>query len=73
MKTVGKWHSDRVQREVTLVRWGNFGQPVIVFPTAGGDAEEIERMHLVGAVRCRTEPIESVPSPRCSPSSPTSS
>src|SRR5690606_32827748 len=33
-----------------LVRWGHWGQPVLVFPTAGGDAEEIERMHLVGAV-----------------------
>lgn len=50
MKTTAKWHSDRVQRDVTLVRWGNFGQPVLVFPTAGGDAEEIERMQLVAAV-----------------------
>lgn len=47
MKTVGKWRSERLQREVTMVRWGTFGQPVLVFPTAGGDAEEIERMHLV--------------------------
>jgi esterase/lipase superfamily enzyme len=31
------------------VRWGHFGCPVIVFPTAGGDAEEIERMRLVDA------------------------
>ena len=51
MKTVGKWRSERLDREVTMVRWGTFGQPVLVFPTAGGDAEEIERMHLVGAVR----------------------
>ncbi len=28
---------------------GDFGTPVLVFPTAGGDAEEIERHHLVGA------------------------
>jgi esterase/lipase superfamily enzyme len=50
VKTVGKWRSERLQREVTMVRWGTFGQPVLVFPTAGGDAEEIERMHLIGAV-----------------------
>jgi esterase/lipase superfamily enzyme len=50
VKTVARWRSDRVQREVTMVRWGTFGQPVLVFPTAGGDAEEIERMHLVGSV-----------------------
>lgn len=50
-KVTAKWHSDRLGREVTLVRWGHFGQPVLVFPTAGGDAEEIERMHLVRAVQ----------------------
>lgn len=49
-KTIGRWHSERLQREVTMVRWGTFGQPVLVFPTAGGDAEEIERMQLVDAL-----------------------
>ncbi len=29
-----------------LVRWGTYGQPVLLFPTAGGDAEEIERFLL---------------------------
>ena len=33
----------------TVVRWGTFGTPVLVFPTAGGDAEEIERFDLVAA------------------------
>ncbi len=50
MKTVGKWRSERLEREVTMVRWGTFGQPLLLFPTAGGDAEEIERMHLIGAL-----------------------
>jgi esterase/lipase superfamily enzyme len=50
MKTTTAWRSDRMQREAKLVRWGTFGKPVLVFPTAGGDAEEIERMHLVGAL-----------------------
>ena len=50
MKTTAKWHSERVDREVTMVRWGHHGQPVLLFPTAGGDAEEIERFHLVGAL-----------------------
>lgn len=34
-----------------LVRWGHFGTPVLLFPTAGGDAEEVERFHLIAAVR----------------------
>ena len=32
-----------------MVRWGVYGTPVLVFPTAGGDAEEIERNGLVNA------------------------
>lgn len=32
-----------------MARWGHYGTPVLVFPTAGGDAEEIEREHLLAA------------------------
>ncbi len=49
MKAVERWHSDRLEQSVTLARWGTFGTPVLVFPTAGGDAEEIERFGLVDA------------------------
>jgi esterase/lipase superfamily enzyme len=49
MKTVDRWFSDRLQEEITVVRWGTFGKPVLVFPSAGGDAEEIERNGLVDA------------------------
>ena len=51
MKAVERWRSPCVQREVTLVRWGTFGQPVLLFPTAGGDAEEIERFHMIDVLR----------------------
>lgn len=46
-KTVSRWHSGRLHQDISLVRWGHFGQPVLIFPTAGGDAEEIERMLLI--------------------------
>jgi esterase/lipase superfamily enzyme len=49
MKATERWFSDRMQQSISLARWGHFGVPVLVFPTAGGDAEEIERNHLVGA------------------------
>src|SRR5260370_2854067 len=49
LKVAERWFSDRVQAEVTVVRWGTFGTPVLVLPSAGGDAEEIERFGLVGA------------------------
>lgn len=49
-KIVARWHSERLHREVTLVRWGSMGQPILLFPTAGGDAEEIERFQLIDAL-----------------------
>ncbi len=45
------WWSGRVEAHTTLVRWGHFGKPVLLFPTAGGDAEEVERFHLIETVR----------------------
>jgi esterase/lipase superfamily enzyme len=48
-KVAERWFSDRVRGEITLVRWGTFGSPVLVLPSAGGDAEEIERNGLVDA------------------------
>ena len=50
MKKVTSWWSDRLECEITVARWGHWGRPVLVFPTAGGDALEIERMLLVDAL-----------------------
>jgi esterase/lipase superfamily enzyme len=49
MKETSRWHSPRLGQDIQVVRWGVFGTPVLVFPTAGGDAEEIERFHLIDA------------------------
>lgn len=49
-KTGSRWFSHRIGQEIGLVRWGHWGVPVLLFPTAGGDAEEVERMHLIGAL-----------------------
>ena len=50
MKETTEWYSERVQQQVKLVRWGHFGSPLLLFPTAGGDAEEAERFHLIGTL-----------------------
>jgi esterase/lipase superfamily enzyme len=47
VKTSSRWFSQRLGRESSLVRWGTFGQPVLLFPTAGGDAEEMERFLMM--------------------------
>jgi esterase/lipase superfamily enzyme len=46
-KLTDSWHSTHLDRTVEIARWGDVGRPVLVFPTAGGDAEEIERFHVV--------------------------
>ncbi len=48
MKVTERWRSERMGQDLSLVRWGHYGVPVLLFPTAGGDAEEVERHHLVG-------------------------
>lgn len=50
MKTTARWFSHRVEQDVTLVRWGEIGTPVLLFPTAGGDAEEAERFLMLDAL-----------------------
>lgn len=47
MKNTEQWYSERLQQPVKVVRWGHYGVPLLLFPTAGGDAEEVERFHLV--------------------------
>src|SRR5258708_32116348 len=43
VKTVQRWFSDRLNQEITVARCGTFARPVLVFPSAGRAAEEIER------------------------------
>lgn len=47
MKVTDRWYSDRLEQDITVARWGTWGTPVLLFPTAGGDAEEVERHKLV--------------------------
>ena len=47
MKLRTTWYSHRLQRDMTVVRWGVTGRPVLLFPTAGGDAEECERFLMI--------------------------
>ena len=44
VKEVSRWWSPRLEREVTVARWGHWGAPVLLFPTAGGDARR-DRAH----------------------------
>ena len=50
MKLATGWHSQRLGERAGVARWGVFGTPVLLFPTAGGDAEEIERFHVIDSL-----------------------
>lgn len=45
-----RWYSERMGEWATLARWGHFGQPVLLYPTAGGDAEESARFLMMNAL-----------------------
>lgn len=53
VKSTTDWWSDRLQSDTRLVRWGHFGIPLLLFPTAGGDAEEVERFFLIKALEAQ--------------------
>lgn len=47
MKVTDRWFSARLGQDITVARWGSYGAPVLLFPTAGGDAEEVERHQMI--------------------------
>jgi esterase/lipase superfamily enzyme len=46
-KESSTWYSERLHTSVKVVRWGHVGTPVLLFPTAAGDAEECERFLML--------------------------
>jgi esterase/lipase superfamily enzyme len=62
------WFSPRLGQNVTITRWGEIGTPVLFFPTAAADAEEVERFQMVKALdgllaagRIKLFSVDSVP------------
>ncbi|MEO7447557.1 MAG: alpha/beta hydrolase-fold protein [Humibacillus sp.] len=50
MKVTDRWYSERLGQDLTVARWGSYGAPVLLFPTAGGDAEEVERRRMIACL-----------------------
>lgn len=49
-KLKDSWYSKNLGQDVTVTRWGEVGTPVLFFPTAAADAEEVERFLMVQAL-----------------------
>ena len=45
-----RWHSDRLNQEMTLKVYGNMGQPLIVFPCSRGRYFDYEGMGMIEAI-----------------------
>lgn len=54
-KEVFGWHSPRLGVHMPIARYGNWGKPLLIFPTAGSDLFDIERFHLIGAIQHHIE------------------
>jgi len=44
------WPTARIPEPARVARWGSFGRPVLLFPSAGGDCDEIERVGIVASL-----------------------
>lgn len=44
------WHTHRLPCPARVMRWGHWGTPVLIYPTAGGDFEEPEHRGMIGAL-----------------------
>ena len=67
-KDTTNWHSEGMGHGVRVVRWGHWGQPLLLFPTGGGDAEEAERNgliraigHMIEAGKVKVYTVDSIP------------
>jgi esterase/lipase superfamily enzyme len=44
------WSTPRLAEPARVARWGHYGQPLLLFPTGGGDYEEAARFRLIDAL-----------------------
>ncbi len=50
-KEVHVWHSPSLNQPMPIAVYGEYGRPVLFFPTAAADFEEYERFQLIDSIR----------------------
>jgi esterase/lipase superfamily enzyme len=50
-KEVFGWHSPRLGIHMPIARYGHWGRPLLLFPTAGSDLFDVERFLLIHAIQ----------------------
>ena len=46
-KHLHTWSSPHTKKDMTVARWGHYGRPLLLFPTAGADCLDNERFLLI--------------------------
>ena len=49
-----RWYSSRLSRDMNILVYGHYGQPIMVFPTSGGDEREYAGQGMIDAPRATT-------------------
>lgn len=49
-KEVHYWHSPNLNQDMPIAVYGDYGAPLLLFPTAAADFEEYERFQLIDAI-----------------------
>jgi esterase/lipase superfamily enzyme len=50
-KEVHVWHSPNLNQPMPIAVYGDYGAPILFFPTAAADFEEYERFQLIDSIR----------------------
>ena len=50
-RVIDGWHSPSLNRPMEIVTYGDFGFPLLLFPTAAADFLEYERFQMIDAIR----------------------
>jgi esterase/lipase superfamily enzyme len=45
-----RWHTGRLGRDMDILVYGHYGQPLVAFPTSGGDHREYEGQGMIDAL-----------------------
>jgi len=50
-REIHTWHSPSLNKEMSVAVYGNYGTPLLMFPTAGADFLEYERFQLMDSIK----------------------
>src|ERR1051325_1529226 len=50
-RVIDSWHSPSLNRQMEIVTYGDYGFPLLLFPTAAADFLEYERFQLIDAIQ----------------------